>query len=217
MKYESVKLVAIAEKVNKNKKLSVKEINYLSGFTHLKKDSLPVTILKNSALPLSLLLGFFFTVYPEFFEQVIETSPAWTNLSPRLLAGIDYFWDIIGEPVGKQNILYHLPNVVFYSFGVLGVKKLFDSLNRRSWLDSVIDAQKIIKEKIADGTLNLSLAEGHSVLFVGRGDFIGMQFILNHKKSQAVTISEVKPAYTDIWNYYDVKTGYEDLKVVLKR
>src|SRR3989344_4556487 len=117
LKYQSDKLIAIADKVNKNKKLSVHEVSYLSNFKHLDKESLVVSLIKNSAVPLSLLLGFFFAVYPEYFDQTVQTAPSWTNLSPRILSGVDYVWDIIGEPFGKQNILYHLPNIIFYSFG----------------------------------------------------------------------------------------------------
>jgi len=46
-------------------------------------------------------------------------------------------------------------------------------------------------------------------LFIGRGDFIGMQFVLNHKPDDAITIAQVKPTYTDMWNFYDVETLFE--------
>jgi hypothetical protein len=94
---------------------------------------------------------------------------------------------------------------------------LFDTLNRRTWLDTVLAAQKKLKTGITSGNLNLDLAKGHSVLFVGRGDFIGMQFVLDHPAEAAVTISEIKPSYTDIWNSYDIVTGFENLKTVISR
>lgn len=51
-----------------------------------------------------------------------------------------------------------------------------------------------------------------------------MQFALNKQSfstnkplDEAVTISGKKPAYTDIWNHYDVETLYDDLKNTLIR
>lgn len=52
---------------------------------------------------------------------------------------------------------------------------------------------------------------------VGKGDFIGMQFVLKHKDGSAVTISETKPSYRDIWNFYDANTTFQDLKEVMER
>lgn len=217
MRHNKDKLLEIAERIEKDDKITIEEMEYISSFKKLEKDSLVVKILKNSALPLSLFLGFLIAVYPEYFEDLVAVYPEWTNLSPRLLAGVDYLWDIIGDPVGKQNIIYHIPNIVLYSFGVIGVKKLFDALNKRTWINNILDAQTRLNEDIDNGTHELCLAEGHSVLFVGNGDFIGKQFVLDHDKDMAVTISKQRPSYTKVWNYYDKDLGYEELKQVLTR
>lgn len=217
MKYNRKRLVRISKKLRHNARINPSEIDYLLTFEKSEKDPTPIWLAKTLGLPLSLLLGFLFTVYPEFFERVTHSLPSWTNLHPKLLAGIDYIWDIISEPVGKANIIYHIPNIVLYSFGVVGVKKLLDAINQRSWLESVLLAQKTLAERIEKGTLSLQMKNGHSLLFVGNGDFIAAQFALNHEPNETVTLSHAKPSYTNIWNHYDFDTLYDDLKNCIVR
>ena len=217
MNIQKNKLLSIAQKVKNSKKITVDEMSTLSTFTKLEEDSFAVTILKQATLPLSLLLGFLIAVFPEYFEGFTTRLPAWTNLSPHLLAGVNYLWNILSEPVDQANIFYHIPNVVLYAFGILGIKKLFDAIDKHTWLDKVFAAQTTLKEQIAQGTLSLSLRDGHSILFVGKGDFIGMQFTVDHKPDQTITVAESKPRYSDLWNYYDACTAYDDLKTVLSR
>lgn len=217
MRYKKKKLVRIGKKVLKTQRITPSEIDYLSSYEKVYKEPLLIWLSKTLALPLSLLLGFLFTVYPEFFEDLTDSLPSWTNLSPRVLAGIDYLWNIISEPIGKINILYHIPNIALYSFGVVGIKKLLDAVNQRSWLENVLSAQKLLAGNIEKGMLNLQMQKGHTLLFVGNGDFIGAQFTLNHKPDETVTISSHKPSYTKIWNFYDTETLHEDLENVLLR
>jgi hypothetical protein len=215
MKYLKKRLVGIAEKVIEKRALSPEEMEYLLSFEKLEKEQTWLRVLKKLTVPLSLLFGFFFTVFPMEFEQFSLRLPGWTNFNPPLLAGINYFWDLLGDPVKKANIVYHIPNIILYSFGVVGIKKVMDLMDRRTWLDKVIRAQAVLQENVKNGLLNLRMRKGHSLLFVGRGDFIGMQQSLNCRVDETVTISQVKPAYTNIWNYYDVETLYEDLKEVI--
>ncbi len=217
MKHKKRKLVRIGKKVIKSQPVTPDEIDYLLSYQKLNKEPLLIQISKLFALPLSLLLGFLFTVYPEYFENLTKSLPSWTNLSPRFLAGVDYLWNIISEPIGKANILYHIPNIALYSFGVVSIKKLLDAVNRHSWLENVLSSQKLLSENIEKGMLNLQMRKGHTLLFVGNGDFIGAQFTLNHKPDETVTISSHKPTYTKIWNFYDTDTLYEDLENVLVR
>ena len=215
MKTDKKKLVAISKRVVKRQALKPEEIYYLLSFEKTEKVRTPVKLLKTLALPLSLFFGFLFTVYPDYFSSFTSRLPYWTNLSPRFLAGADYLWDFIGEPVKKTNIIYHVPNIALYSFGVVGIKKLLDAVNHRSWLENVLSAQKVLRTGIEKGLLNLQMKKGHSLLFVGNGDFIGAQFALNHDPDQTVTISENKPSYTSIWNHYNVDTLYKDLEQVI--
>lgn len=217
MTYQKRTLIALAKKVSSQKPLTPEEITYLLGFEKLNKDSTFNKTLKRIAVPLSLLFGFLFTAFPQEFTNIVKYMPAWTNFPPPILTGVDYLWDLIGEPVRKANILYHIPNIILYSFGIFGIKKLIDAIDRRTWLDTVYLAKKTVQEQLASGMLLLNMKPGHSLLFVGKGDFIGMQFVLNHKPDETVTISQSKPFYTNFWNYYDAEGLYDDLKQTITR
>lgn len=217
MKPDKKALIRIGQSVTNHAPISPDEMDILLGFEKKQKDSTAQRLLKQSALPLSLLLGFLFTAFPADFKQLTDSLPQWTNFPPFLLTGVDYLWDLIGEPVRKANIVYHIPNIVLYSFGIFGIKKLLDALDRRTWLDRVLVAQQLLQQQIQSGQLLLRLDHGHSLLFVGKSDFIGRQFVLEHTAKEAVTIAEQKPDYTNIWNFYNVETLYEDLKTVILR
>lgn len=217
MNYDKRKLLRISKKVLENKPLTPDEIAVLLNFERKPEDGKWMKLLKNVALPASLTVGFFFAAFPNAFTSVATDLPAWTNLTPEVLAGVDYFWNIIGEPVGKANIIFHLPNVFLYSFGIVGIKKVIDSIDRKTWVDKVHDAKNSLNTQLLKGTLSYNLKKGHSLLFVGLGDFIGMQHVLNHDQEDAVTISQTKPGYSQIWSYYDADTMYEDLREVIIR
>lgn len=210
-------LLSVSKKVITDEPLSPDEIRTLLSFEKEIEEGNIIKLIKHIALPASLVIGFFFAAFPEAFNSISNDLPYWTNLPHEILLGIDYFWDILGEPVGKTNIIFHLPNFILYSFGVLGIKNIIDSINRKAWIDKVLDSKKKLKGKLEDGNMSYFLSKGHSVLFVGNGDFIGMQYVLNDISGQAVTISSNKPSYTQVWNYYDSSTFYEDLKDVMRR
>jgi len=216
MKYQKSKLLTIAKKVKKDHKLTPSEIEFLLAFEK-KQDSQVWRIIKLVALPMSLALGFFYSVYPEYFATIVSRLPSWTNLPPNLLDGIDYLWDFLGEPVKKANLLYHIPNIVLYAFGIAGIKKLIDAINQRSWLDLVLTSKSTLQESLQKGKPNIALKDGHSILFVGNGDFIGAQFAIDAAQDNVITVAQTKPAYSSYWSYYDPSTTYQDLKEVINR
>lgn len=217
MRFHKSKLLSISKQIEAEKPITPKEINYLLSFKKNPTDNYIVSVLKQLALPFSLILGFLIAVNPGYFEGMVNRFPSWSNLTPQELAGLNYLWNILGEPVEKINIFYHIPNIVLYSVSFFGLKKLFESLQKHTWKDRVRKAKSKLKNQISKGRVNLSLAKGHSLLFVGGGDYIATQFVLNHKESNAVTISHNRPTHTRFWNYYDVTTLYEDLKNVMIR
>lgn len=208
-------LLTSAQKVTSTKRVTPQEVDLLLHFEPDPPEHIAFKALKGLALPLSLILGFLLAVFSDFFDELVTNWPTWTNLHPQLLAGFNYIWTLLSDPIEKSNILFHLPNIVLYSFGVVGVKKVLDSLEHRRWLDKVLAAQTKLQTQIKNGSLKLSMKPGHSLLFVGKGDFIGTQFALNHKPDQSVTIAQTKPNFTDIWNYYHSDSVYDDLKTVL--
>ncbi|MFA9289403.1 MAG: hypothetical protein ACEQSA_06020 [Weeksellaceae bacterium] len=217
MKAQKRKLIKISDKFRKNTPLTPQEIKLLQTFEHKNEDNRIISFLKLIAFPASLLAGAAFVIWAEYFDTVVKTLPSWTNLSPSLLAGIDFIWDFIGEPIGRANIIYHIPNIILYTFGIAGIKTLIDTIEHRTWLEKVLQAQTALIQKIQIGKLDLYMKSGHSLLFIGKSDFIGMQFALNHKDDEVVTIAQHKPSYTNIWNYYDISTLYEDLEDVILR
>ena len=217
MNYQKKRLINLSNTVEEGGKLTPEEIKYLLNFEQKKEKSSINNWLKFLALPLSLALGFFSSVFPNDFSLFIRTLPPWTNFSPQFLAGVDYLWDLLGDPVRKTNIIYHIPNIALYSVSLFGIKKIFDSLEKRTWLDGVYTSQNKLKNLLESGKINLQLTKGHSILFIGSGDYIGTQFVLNHKPDEAITISKIKPIHTQFWNYYDVTSLYQDLKQIMER
>lgn len=216
MKVNKRNLLKIASKINQNKKVTPEELEEVMSFEKKDQEAKAISLLKKAAVPIAIVVGFLITVYPDETEKIVRALPAWTNLNNQGLRGMDYVWNIIGEPVGKYNILYHLPNVILYAFGILGIKKLFDAIDRRTWVDRVNEAKAKLMQNTQVGAQKLRLKKGHSALFVGKGDFIGQQFVLNPPLNQAVVISETKPTYTNLWQYYSIESGFEDLENVIE-
>lgn len=210
-------LLPIAKKVQEELPLSHEEISSFLSFKRAEKENKVTSFLKKAALPASIIVSACFAIFPDYFEAFTKQLPSWTNLHPRLLAGLDYLWDILGEPTKKANIIYHIPNFILYAFGIKGIKTLIETVEHRTWLEKVLQAQAILRENIEKGFLNLNLKKGFSILFVGKGDFIGMQYTIDHAPDETLTISQVQPTYTNIWNRYDITTLYDDLKDVLLR
>ena len=217
MKYSKKKLISISQKIKTNKKVSPFEIEQILAFDKKDEDSRPISLLKKSAVPLALIAGFLIAVFPQFALDAASHLPSWTNLPDPVFNGVNYIWNIIGEPVENHNVLFHIPNIILYAFGFLGIKKLFDAIDRKTWVDKVTFAKGMLTKSIEDGTLSLHLTRGHSVLFSGNGDFIAMQYVHNHAPSDAVTIASVKPTYTNVWNSYNPQSSFEDLQTVINR
>lgn len=217
MKYSKRNLLKITSKIHSGRKITPHELNQILDFEKVDKDPFFISILKKAAVPLALLTGFLIAIYPNQVEVIVRQLPSFTNMSDQMVIGADYVWNIISEPVGKANILYHIPNIIFYSFGVLGIKKLFEAIDRKTWVDKINFSKGRLKNYIQDGTTPLLMKKRHSVLFVGKGDFIGMQYVLDNNIDEAVVVSEIKPLYSYIWNFYSPEAGYEDLKTVIDR
>ncbi len=52
---------------------------------------------------------------------------------------------------------------------------------------------------------------------MGKGDFIGEQFVADHEMDEVVTIAETKQSFTEVWNQYNVNSVYDSLKTVVER
>ncbi|MBC8173306.1 MAG: hypothetical protein H7X71_05300, partial [Chitinophagales bacterium] len=209
-------LLAIAEKIREKKPILPSQANKICGFKLTDKKNSFQNFLVKIALPASIVLGMSQAAFPAFYANLVTTLPAWTNMSTNLLNAVDYVWGIIGKPVKQNNIIYHVPNIFLYSFGVFGVKKLFEFVRRKTWLDKVNDAKAILDKQIEKGIVNYELDAHHSILFVGRGDFIGEQFSINSHPDNAITLASSRPVYTDHWVKYDTSNSFSLLEKALK-
>ncbi|HEX9804560.1 MAG TPA: hypothetical protein VGA67_02675, partial [Candidatus Dojkabacteria bacterium] len=217
IKHKKRELKRIVHNFLNGERIAPQEIDYLLTFKPREGDPTFIRLLKTLAFPMSLLFGALMAAFALQTEDFVSSLPSWTNLGEEIQAALNYLWNIIGEPVESPNIIYHLPNFILYGFGVIGLKALIDSLNKNSWVNKVIYAQEELKKLIENGTLNLNLSEGHSILFVGKGDFIGTQIVLDMKDDEAVTIAQKQQAYTKIWQRYNSDSLYLDLKEVLEK
>lgn len=215
MNYNKKRLISIATKIRTNVPLTPAEADEVMSFSLETKEPTLIVWMKHWAVPLSLVLGFSLAAFAQFFDPVVEQLPPWTNLSPSMLAGVDYLWSILSNPIERSNIVYHVPNIALYSFGIVGVKKVLEHLEHTTWLDTVLEAQVTLQEQIRRGDQSWRMAPGHSVLFVGAGDFIGQQLAMTHPSDAVLTISDGKPSYTTVWNQYSAQGVFDDLKNVL--
>lgn len=208
-------LLVIAEKIKQGRAVLPSEADRICSFKLEDTKSKLQNFLLKIALPGSVVLGMTQAAFPSWYTGLVTHMPGWTNMSTNLLNAVDYVWGIIGKPVKQNNIIYHVPNIILYSFGVIGVKKLFEFVRRKTWLDKVTEAKEILDKKIEKGTLPYQLRTNHSILFIGRGDFIGEQFCINSHCDDAVTLSSIKPNYTTHWIKYDITSSYTNLEKTL--
>ncbi len=208
-------LINIAKRTEKDLSLTPSEAENLLNFDSTPKEQKVWDIVQKIGLPLSIIFGLTIVLFPEFIESIIAALPSWLYLSPRIAAAFDYIWGIIGNPIEKEHIIYHLPNILLYSFGVLEIRSLVLAIQNKGWKNRVINAQKKIKDKLLKGKIFWDLKTGFSVLFTGGGDFIGEE-IAKRSKTMALTLSERMPSYTTIWNRYKFESPYDSLRTILK-
>ncbi|MBX7227535.1 MAG: hypothetical protein K1X55_15980 [Chitinophagales bacterium] len=209
-------LTAIANKVFNGVDISPDEVEQLLSFDILTPEENFIKRLTLVTVPMALVLGFTIAAFPTFYESIVLSLPNWTNLSDSTLAGVDYLWEIFTDPVGKKNIIYHIPNIVLHSFGILGLQKVWEYIRNKTWRDKVMAARSTVKEQIEKGEFSFQLKQGHSILFTGNGDFIAQQFALNAASGELITISTTKPFYTDVWNRFEMNAPFSALKGILE-
>lgn len=210
------KLLSISRQVKRGDRLSPAEINYLLEYKFIENDNKLSSIIQTYAFPFAILIGAVMAMYSSFFDSVFSQFPHWTFLTPELQTGLDYIWSIIGSPVEKANFFYHVPNIIMYGVGLISIKGIIDAIHKRDWLDIVTTAQANLKQRIEEGSVNYDLKKGHSILFVGKGDFIAQQFTENHSQNETITLAETKQTYTDVWQLYNTESHEENLNNALE-
>ncbi len=157
---------------------------------------------------ISLFFASVLVIFPEVGEWLITVLPAWFEMPKRIATALDYVWSLVGKPVKKTHLMYHLPNIIIYAFGVAGIRQLWRKLNKNNWKDQVTAAQEKLTKDIEIGAGRFSFPDGFSLLFVGDGDQIGKSLILDDP-SLGPTFSSAHPLYTPHWTRFQASEGME--------
>jgi hypothetical protein len=165
-------------------------------------------------------ISFFFAsvlvVFPEVGEKLIEILPAIFYLPERIATALDFIWGLVGEKVDQRHLMYHVPNIIIYAFGIAGVRTLWRRLNKNNWKDLVAAAQAKLEQDIAAGTARLRFSPGFSVLFAGDGDQVAKSLAVDDPLI-GPTLSTLRPAYSTLWGRFDVAQGDEGFRTALGR
>ncbi len=171
-------------------------------------------IMLKVAAAISLFFASVLVIFPEVGEMLIDFLPGFFLLPERLATALDYVWGLVGKPVGKRHLMYHIPNIIIYAFGVAGVRQLWRRINKNNWKDLVEDSQEKLRKIIAEGAGRFAYAPGFSLMFVGEGDQIGKSLVLDDPIIGATICSRCQP-YTDLWGKYETSEGEEGFVRVL--
>ncbi len=169
-------LIAIATAIKNDEKV---EIELIDPFLSHKFEELTKTsrFMLKVAAGLSLFFASVLVIFPEVGEWLIKVLPGFFLLPERLSKALDYVWGLVGEPVEQQHLMYHLPNIIVYAFGVAGIRQLWKKLNKNNWKDLVARSQEKLAKTIEDGTARFRFAPGLSLLFIGDGDQLGKSLV----------------------------------------
>lgn len=105
---------------------------------------------------LSLFFASVLVIFPEVGEYLIDVLPGFFVLPERLSKAMDYIWGLVGKPFKKQHLMYHLPNIIIYAFGVAGIRQFWRRINKDNWKDRVEDAQGKLSKAIETGTARIT-------------------------------------------------------------
>lgn len=165
---------------------------------------------------ISLFFASVLVIFPEVGEYLISVLPDFFLLPERAAKALDYVWGLVGKPVGKQHLMYHLPNIIIYAFGVAGVRQLWRRINKDNWRDKVEDAQTKLKADIAAGTARFDFSTGFSLLFTGQGDQVAKSLVVDDPLI-GPTFASSKPPYTRLWGEFQNSDGDEGFERVVEQ
>lgn len=173
-------------------------------------------IMLKLAAGISLFFASILVIFPEVGEKLIETLPGFFLLPERAAKALDYVWGLVGKPVGKRHLMYHLPNIIIYAFGVAGVRQLWRRIHKNNWKDLIDASQVKLNEMISEGTARFTFSPGFSLLFVGEGDRIAKSLVVDDP-TIGPTLASKRPAYTTLWGDYKVSEGDEGFNRALEQ
>lgn len=208
-------LLKLANAVTDGKKVEVGMVKPFLNHTFEESSRLNHFMLRLAGW-ISLFFASVLVIFPEVGEWLIKMLPDFFLLPERLAKALDYIWGLVGNPVKKQHLMYHLPNIIVFTFGVAGVRQLWRRLNKNNWKDRVLSAQEKLAEMVADGTARISFAPGFSLLFVGNGDQVAKSLVMDDPEI-GPTLGTAKPGYTNLWGRFAITEGDNEYGRVLKQ
>lgn len=208
-------LIKVTEMVNNGDRIDVDLVGPFLTHKFHETSKLSKFMLRVAA-GISLFFASVLVIFPEVGEKLIEVMPGFLLLPERLAKALDYVWGLVGKPVGKQHLMYHLPNIIIYAFGVAGVRQLWRRINKNNWKDLVGAARQMLAARISEGTARYSYAPGFSLLFTGEGDRIAKSLVVDNPII-GPTMSSVRPRYTNLWGKYQAADGDEGFEQVLEQ
>ena len=208
-------LIKLANAIADGNKVEVGQVKPFLSHSFQETSRLSRFMLRLAAW-ISLFFASVLVIFPEVGEWLIKVLPDLFVLPDRLAKALDYIWGLVGEKVKKQHLMYHLPNIIVYAFGIAGVRQLWRRLNKNNWKDRVLGAQEKLAGMVADGTACTSYAPGFSLLFVGNGDQVAKSLVLDEPEI-GPTLCTTKPGYTDLWAGFVTTEGDQEYERVLKQ
>lgn len=207
MSLSKITLVRIAEQVRAGDRIKVELVD------PFLKHSFPETsgfgrLMLRAAAWLTLFFASVLVIFPEVGEFLIRVLPGFFLLPERLAKALDYVWGLVGKPVGKQHLMYHLPNILIYAFGVAGIRQLWRKLNKNNWKDQVEGAQEKLAKAIDAGAGRFIFSPGFSLLFTGDGDQVAKSLVADNP-TIGPTLSSTRPLYTPLWSKFITADGDE--------
>lgn len=206
-------LLAIAQKIQANEQVPAAQIGPFLSHSFPETSPFGKFMLRVAAW-ISLFFASVLVIFPEVGEWLIAVLPEFFLLPERLAKTLDYVWGLIGKPVKKQHLMYHLPNIIIYSFGVVGLRQLIRKINKNNWKDIVIAAQETLQKKINAGTARISFAPGFSLMFTGDGDQVAKSMVKDDPLI-GVTLASRRQPHTDLWGKYCTADGEDGFERVM--
>ncbi len=206
-------LIDVAEKIRIDDRIEVELVEPFLSYKFPETSSFSRFMLKVAA-GVTLFFASVLVVFPEVGEALIEVLPGFFLLPERAAKALDYVWGLVGKPVGKQHLMYHVPNIIIYAFGVAGIRQLWRRINKNNWRDRVEGAQKKLTMAVAAGTGRFAFPPGFSLLFTGDGDQVAKSLVADDP-TIGPTLSSKRPQYTQLWGKFINADGDEGFVRVL--
>lgn len=200
-------LIKVAREVKNGERIDVDSVEPFLSHEFQETSTFSRVMLKLAA-GITLFFASVLVIFPEVGEKLIEILPGFFLLPERLARTLDYIWGLVGAPVGKAHLMYHLPNIIIYAFGVAGVRQLWRRIHKNNWKDIVEESQIKLNKMIAAGTARFTYPPGFSLLFVGEGDQIAKSLVTD-TPTIGPTLSSKRPKHTNFWSKFIVSEGDE--------